>query len=83
MAISVETTLDDRIAKYVSLLQVQQHLTESAIVRELIEIGYEQILRDLHRRYHLGELTFRTVAEELGVSVRELYDLFDRKDLSI
>jgi len=83
MAISVQTTLDDRIAKYISLLQVQQHITEAAVVRELIEIGYEQILRDLHRRYQLGELTFRTVAAELGVSVRELYDLFERRNLAI
>jgi hypothetical protein len=43
---------------------------------------YEQIVRRLHSRYQGGEITFRTMAAKLGLSVRELYDLLEQKDLS-
>ena len=51
------------------------------MVRELIEAGYDEAVRQLHARYQRGEMTFRTVAAELGLSVRELYDLFEQKGL--
>jgi len=79
--VNVQTIVDDRIAKYVSRLTEQRHATEAAVVRELVEGGYEQVLRQLHARYQRGEMTFRAVAAELGLSVRELYDLFEQKGL--
>ena len=82
MAVSVHTVVDDRVAKYVSRVTAQQHATEAAVIRTLVESGYEEVLRHLHKRYQRGELTFRAVAEELGLSVRELYDLFEQKGLS-
>jgi hypothetical protein len=81
MAISVQTVVDDRIAKYVNRVKGQRHATEAAVVRELVEGGYEEVLRHLHARYQSGELTFRVVAAELGLSVRELYDLFEQRGL--
>ena len=81
MAVSVQTVVDDRIAKYVNRVKEQRHATEAAVVRELVESGYEELLHQLHVRYQRGELTFRTVAAELGLSVRELYDLFEQKGL--
>jgi AraC-like DNA-binding protein len=82
MAVSVQTIVDDRVAKYVSRVTQQQHATEASVVRHLVESGYEGVLRHLHGRYQRGELTFRAVADELGLSVRELYDLFEQKGLS-
>ena len=55
--------------------------TEAAVVGELVEAGYDEAVRQLHARYQRGELTFRTVAAELGLSVRELYALFEQKGL--
>jgi hypothetical protein len=81
MAVSVQTVLDDRIAKYVNRVKEQRHETEAAVVRELVEGGYEEIICQLHARYQCGELTFRAVAAELGLSVRELYDLFEEQGL--
>jgi hypothetical protein len=82
MAVSVSTVLDDRIAQYVNRLKTQRQATEAAVVRELVEAGYAETVRQLHARYQRGELTFRTVAAELGLSMRELYDLFEQKSLS-
>lgn len=81
MAVNVQTILDERIAKYVNRLKEQQHATEAVVVRGLVEGGYDQVVRQLHARYQRGELTFRAVAAELGLSVRELYDLFEHKGL--
>jgi hypothetical protein len=81
MAVSVHTVLDDRVGKYVNRAKEQRHATEAAVVRELVEGGYEQIIRQLNARYQRGELTFRAVAAELGLAVRELYDLFEQKGL--
>jgi AraC-like DNA-binding protein len=81
MAVSVQTVVDDRIAKYVNRVKEQRHATEAAVVQELVESGYEELLRQLHASYQRGEITFRTVAAELGLSVRKLYDLFEQKGL--
>jgi len=50
-------------------------------VAELVENGYEQVLRRLHTQYQRGELTFRAVAAKLGLSVRDLYELLEQKGL--
>jgi AraC-like DNA-binding protein len=81
MAASVHTVLDDRIAQYVNHVKAQRHATEAAVVQELVEAGYTETVRQLHARYQRGELSFRAVAAELGLSVRELYDLFEKKGL--
>ena len=81
MAVSVETVLDNRIAQYVNRVKAQRHATEAAVVQELVEAGYAEAVRQLHARYQRGELSFRSVAAELGLSVRELYDLFEKKGL--
>ena len=81
MAVRVETVLDDRIAQYVNRVKAQRHATEAAVVQELVEAGYAEAVRQLHARYHQGELSFRAVASELGLSVRELYDLSEKMGL--
>jgi AraC-like DNA-binding protein len=82
MAVSVQTILDDHVAKYVNRVKEQRHATEATVVQELVESGYDEIMRQLHARYVHCELTFRAVAAELGLSVRELYELFEQKGLS-
>ena len=76
------TCLDDRVAKYFNGVKEQRHATEVAVVRELVESGYDEVIRRLHARYTHGGLTFRAVAAELGLSVRELYEVFEQKGLS-
>jgi hypothetical protein len=81
MPVSVQTVLDDRIAQYVNRVKAHRHATEAAVVQELVEAGYAETVRQLHARYQRGELSFRAITEELGLSVRELYDLFEKKGL--
>ena len=81
MAISVQTVIDNRIAKYVDRVKQYQHATEAAVIQELVEGGYDEVLHRLHAQYQRGELTFRAMASQLGLSVRELYDVFEQKGL--
>jgi AraC-like DNA-binding protein len=81
MAVSVQTLLDDRVAKYVNRVKERRRVTEAAVVRELVEGGYDQVIGQLHARYQRGEITLRAMAAELGLSVRELYDLLEQKGL--
>jgi len=81
VAVSVQTVLDERIARYINRVKEQSHATEAAVVRDLVEGGYDEVVRQLNARYQRGELTFRSVAAELGLSLRELYDLFEQKGL--
>ena len=83
MAVSVQTVVDEHIAKYINRIKEQRHATEATVIRELVENGYERVILKLHSCYQRGELTFRAVAAELGLSVRELYDLFEQKELSM
>jgi hypothetical protein len=64
-------------------LKEQHHLTEVAAVRDLVEGGYDQVVRQFHSRYQHGEITFRTMASDLGLSVRELYTLLEQKGLPL
>ena len=82
MAVGVHTVLDGRIAQHVNCVKAQRHATEAAVVQELVEAGYAETVRQLHARIQRGELSFRAVAVELGLPVRELYDLFEKKGLA-
>ena len=81
MSVSVQTVLDKHVAKYVNRVKEQRHATEAAVVQELVKGGYEEVIRQLHACYQRGEMTFRAVADELGLSVRDLYDLFEQRGL--
>jgi hypothetical protein len=52
------------------------------MMRTLMGSDDEEAVRQLHALYQRGELTFRAVAGELRLSVRELYELFEQKGLS-
>ena len=51
------------------------------MARERGEADYAAAVCRLYARYQRGEHTFRAVAAELGLSVRERYALFAQKGL--
>jgi len=72
---------DLRIHQYVKRVKAQRHATEAAVVQELVEAGYAETVRQLHARYQRGGLSLWAVAAELCLSMRKLYDLFEKKGL--
>jgi hypothetical protein len=45
--------------------------------------GYFERIRQLHRQYLQGEITFRRMAKELGLEYRELYALLEDLKLPV
>ena len=48
---------------------------------ELIDLGFEHRLQQLYRRFEGGEISLEFLAEELGLSVRDLYAALERRGL--
>lgn len=48
---------------------------------ELIDLGFEHRLQQLHRRFEGGEISLGYFAKELGLGVRDLYAALERRGL--
>lgn len=79
--ISVE--LDERLERYLHSLQKKRRIPPTQASAELIQAGYYDMVRRLHRQYLSGELTLRRMAAELGLEYRELYALLEELGLAI
>lgn len=49
---------------------------------ELIDLGFEHRLQQLYRRFEAGEMSLGYFANELGLSVRDLYAALEQRGLS-
>lgn len=54
---------------------VSQHLAE------LIDLGFEYRLQQLYRQFEAGQISLEYFADELGVSVRDLYAILEERGL--
>jgi len=50
---------------------------------DLLRTGYYERVRQLHRQYLHGEITFRRLAKELGLEYRQLYALLEDLKLPV
>jgi DNA-binding phage protein len=48
---------------------------------ELIDLGFEHRLQQLYRKFEAGELSLGYFANELGLSVRDLYAALEERGL--
>ena len=48
---------------------------------ELIDLGFEYRLQQLYQRFEAGELSLSYFANELGLSVRDLYAALEQRGL--
>jgi len=55
--------------------------TNEAIRLELLARGFEEKLAELYEEWKQGECSFGYMAEQLGVSTWDLYDLLARRGL--
>ena len=83
MSAQVSVVLDDRIVRYVETQQIIQRKSPSELVADLLNEWYESKLQNLHRQCLAGNLTLRGMARQLGLQYRELYDLMEKKELSL
>ena len=83
MNAQISVVLDDKIIRYVETQQTIQHRPPSELVADLLNEWYESKLQNLHEQYLAGNLTLRGMARQLGLDYRELYDLMEKKGLTL
>ena len=53
----------------------------SELLAELIDLGFEYRLRQLYERFDAGEISLGYFAQEMGLSLRELYAALEERGL--
>jgi len=53
----------------------------SKFLGELIDLGFEHRLEQLHHEFEIGKISFEFFAKELGLGVRELYNELEKRGL--
>lgn len=79
----VTIKISDEVAKYVTKYTTKYNRAIDDVVNELLMIGFEQKFSDLYKRYRNGEISLSWMARELGLSLRDTYDLLERKNLPL
>lgn len=77
MATAISIQLDERLQRFVEHQQKSKRVSPGQATMELLKTGYYNYVRQLHRQYISGEMTFRRMAKELGLEYRQLYALFE------
>ena len=79
----VTIKISDEVAKYIAKSTTKYNKSVDEVVNELLKIGFERKLKILYRQYRNGEISLGWMAQELGLSVRDTYDLLERRNLPL
>jgi len=79
----VTIKIRDEAAKYVTKSTVKYNRSVDEVVNELLRIGFEQKFKELYKRYRRGEISLGWMAKELGFSLRDTYDFFEKRNLPL
>jgi predicted HTH domain antitoxin len=79
----VTIKISDEVAKYVTKSTTKYNKSVDEVVNELLQIGFEQKFKKLYKRYRGGEISLGWMAQELGLSVRDTYDLLEKRNLPL
>jgi AraC-like DNA-binding protein len=83
MTLEMVVQLDERVSKYVEAQAEAEHKPIEEVLRSLVQTGYDRELQRLHSLYQQGDITLRTMARQLGISYRELYQLMTDQGLTV
>jgi hypothetical protein len=76
---SVEITLDSPIRQFVDHHSQARNIPPQEAVIELVNLGFETLLRRYYQQYRQGEMSLGRVAEELGITSWELSHLIEER----
>lgn len=79
MTITVE--LEKPIQAFVAHQANEHKISQEEAVADLVRVGFDVKLTELHSRYARGEYSFGRLAQELGVTVWELTHLLEERGL--
>ncbi len=83
MSIEIAITLETPLERYLQAQQQQHNQPAEAVITRWLDEWYEARLHELYQQYHNGELTLRTMGQQLGLDSYELYELMARKNLTV
>jgi hypothetical protein len=61
--------------------QLKEGKLDAAVRLELLARGFEEKLAELYEQFQRSECSFGYMAEQLGVTTWDLYDLLERRGL--
>ena len=61
--------------------QLREGKLDAAVRLELLARGFEEKLAELYEQFQRSECSFGYMAEQLGVTTWDLYDLLERRGL--
>jgi len=83
MASAISVQLDERLQRFIKQLQKRKRVSPGEAAIDLLQTGYFERVRQLHRQYLAGEITLRRMAKELGLEYRQLYALLEDLKLPV
>jgi hypothetical protein len=60
--------MEKDVARFVKTKAVRDRTDEVPVLKDLVETGLEQRLRELYQEYQEGEISLGYLAEQLGVT---------------
>jgi hypothetical protein len=75
--------LDKSIEAFITHQAHEQRISLETAATELVRVGFEVKLRELHQRYVRGEYSLGRLAKELGITTWELVHVLEEHRLQI
>jgi hypothetical protein len=80
---SIAIKLERPISQFVDHQSQEHNVSPQQTVAELVALGFDALLQERYQRYHLGEISFGRLAQELGITTWELSHLLEERGWSI
>lgn len=80
---SLTIQLDKPIEAFIAHQAHEQRISPETAATELVRVGFEVKLRELHQHYVRGEYSLGRLAKELGVTTWELMHVLEEHRLQI
>lgn len=80
---SVVITLNRPIKEFVDRQSQERNVSTQQTVMELVNLGFETLLREYYQQYRNGEMSFGRMAQELGITSWELSHLLEQRGWSL
>lgn len=73
--------LEEDVARFVKTKAARDQTDEAIVLKDLVETGFEQRLRELYQEYQESRISLGYLAEQLGVSTWRAYHLLEERGL--
>ena len=83
MSNTVTIEIDNEVEKYIKKFTIKYNKSINEVVNELLAIGFEQKFSNLYRKYQAGEISLGWLGQELGLSLRNIYALLEKRNLPL